>query len=688
MKQSLSIRWRLLIGFCVVLLPFVAALVVVLDRLDTLTSHTKALVERQAHAVALTTEINQHSHAAALHLLRVLQTTDRGQRVPLYASIDDEHRRADTALMTLEEVGTSGAKDAALQHLLGLRKQFIAAFLTTVELIELVDLGAARQHFNQQTNMLLEELLKATQMVAKQQQDSMQASMIQMEADARQARILLLVLTLGALLTSGVAIWLISRSIIGPIRTAVDVAQKVSIGQYTSALPSNAGPEMGVLLSALQTMRNSIASREQHISRLAYTDALTKLPNLTRLLQDFEQVLEHQQVGALLLINVNRFAAINNALGHAVGDQVIKGLGLRLRHSTADSHLVARVGGDEFAILLKGASDAKSVQFAQELCQHLRAPMQIGTQHLDVDVRIGMVLFPGHGSQLTVLMRLANRAIQWAKGRYGGFVLGSDLPGEIKHEQLGLIGEMRQALAEDQFEPYFQPKLELSSGRVVGVEALLRWNHPQKGLIPPVGFIPFAEQTGFIRDITQWMLQKVIHEAGHWHRNGLELVTCINLSVLDLELDTLPSTIQSLLQQAGLPAHLLCLEITESALMLVPEDALRQLHALAAFKVKLSIDDYGTGQASLAYVQQLPAHELKLDRAFVTHVDRNAKNAAIVRSTILLCKDLGMSMVAEGTETQEELQWLAQNGCDIVQGYAVGKPMPGPVFLDWLGKRK
>ncbi|MGN5099034.1 putative bifunctional diguanylate cyclase/phosphodiesterase [Aeromonas veronii] len=255
---------------------------------------------------------------------------------------------------------------------------------------------------------------------------------------------------------------------------------------------------------------------------------------------------------------------------------------------------------------------------------------------------------------------------------------------ESPHEQLALIGEMRDALINEEFVAFFQPKLELASGLVKGAEALLRWQHPTKGLVPPGRFIPFAEQTGFIREITPWLLAHVICQAASWHREGHDIVTSVNLSTLDLTSpDLVPKVIKSL-QENTLPAQLLCLEVTESALMDDPDIALQHLKELASLGVKLSIDDYGSGQASLAYVKNLPVHELKIDRIFVSGVDQHFRNAAIVRSTILLCQELGLSVVAEGAETQEELAWLRANHCDTVQGYVVAKPMPAEEFAGWV----
>lgn len=281
-------------------------------------------------------------------------------------------------------------------------------------------------------------------------------------------------------------------------------------------------------------------------------------------------------------------------------------------------------------------------------------------------------------------MRHANRAMASAKRRHEGYVFSEGDVAEPAHEELSLTGEMREALARGEFLLYYQPKLHLAQQRIASAEALVRWRHPDKGMIAPGRFIPFAEQTGFVREITPWVLARVIADAAQWRLAGVAVSASANLSALDLLNRDLVSLVRRLLDESSLPADRLCLEITESALMNEPELALQHLNELAALGVKLSIDDYGSGQASLAYVKTLPVHELKIDRAFVDGVDADAKNAAIVRSTLLLCRELGLSVVAEGAETQAELAWLGSNGCDLVQGYVVARPMPLDDFLAWV----
>jgi len=377
-------------------------------------------------------------------------------------------------------------------------------------------------------------------------------------------------------------------------------------------------------------------------------------------------------------------APINHALAKAGGDGLLIEVGNLLGQWTPTPTLVARLWGDEFAFLLCGADRAKAQAFAQTLLATLSHPITLEGQRLDVDGSLGIALYPQDGQDAVVLLRGADRAMQAAKRRRLGYDFASNHAAQPVYEQLSLVGEMREALARNEFVLYYQPKLDLGERRVTGAEALLRWQHPVRGLLSPVHFVPFAEQTGFIREITPWLLERVVEQTARWHAAGLEIVVSANLSALDILHPNLVDHVRGLLAQHGLAPKRLCLEITESALMDEPELALAHLTALSALGVKLSIDDYGSGQASLGYVKTLPVDELKIDQTFVTGVAQSPKNAAIVRSTILLSHELGLVVTAEGAETASDLSWLTEAGCDVAQGYGIARPMPADALPGWI----
>jgi EAL domain-containing protein (putative c-di-GMP-specific phosphodiesterase class I) len=346
--------------------------------------------------------------------------------------------------------------------------------------------------------------------------------------------------------------------------------------------------------------------------------------------------------------------------------------------------MVARLWGDQFAFLLKDADRDAARSFADAVLSTLRDPITLDGQRLDIGGSIGIALYPQDGLDASTLLRRAELAMTAAKRRHCSVAFVADIGAEPAHEQLSLIGDMREAMTSGEFKVFYQPKLALPTGRIVAAEALLRWQHPERGMIAPARFIPFAEQTGFIREITPWLLESVIRQISCWQEAGLDISVSANLSALDL-LDTeLSSRVAELLERHGVAAGRLCLEITESALMDDPSLALAHLGELAALGIKLSIDDYGVGQASLAYLKSLPVNELKLDRSFITSIADSPRNAAIVESTIMLSHALGLTVVAEGVETPAELRWLIDHGCNVAQGYHIARPMPAQQLTDWI----
>ena len=512
----------------------------------------------------------------------------------------------------------------------------------------------------------------------------LQRSLEQAQAPFRSLQRILLIIVLAGIVLFMLGSVMLARRIVKPVNDLSAAAQRIEAGDYAQPVPKLPLDEIGQLALSFDHMRERIASREAKILRLAYEDTLTGLPNRTRFLEEFGQ-LPAGSSGAMVVLDIDRFALINNALGHPVGDRLLIETGARLSHITAAPNLVARLWGDEFAFWLQGADKDAANVFAQLVLTTLRDPITLDGQRLDVGGSLGIALHPHDGGDATTLLRRAELAMAVAKRRRNSFAFAADIGAEPAHENLSLIGEMREAMARQEFVLHYQPKMDLASLEITGAEALMRWQHPSRGMIPPMLFIPFAEQTGFIREITPWVLERVIEQAARWRHEGLSLVASANLSALDLLNPALVGHIRNLLKQHGLPAGHLCLEITESALMDEPELALTHLVELSSLGVKLSIDDYGSGQASLAYLKTLPVHELKIDQSFVTSVADSSKNAAIVRSTIMLSHALGLTVTAEGAESPADLSWLKYNGCDVAQGYAIARPMPADELPAWVG---
>jgi len=685
MLKNLSIRARLILAFTVLLGLLLAVAAVSLQRLEGLTAATQEIVNFQARRALLAQRINQHAQAEAIILLNLLQTKARDDRVKLYAALDEEIAASGKAVSDLDMTMLSADVQQEIDHVSDLRERYAVLLQETVELIELEGTSKARVYFEDRTHKVLNTLLFDTRALEAHLQQMMQSELEQLRQSAALAKQRVILLALVALLAGALMAWFIAHGIVIPVRGAVSVAQRIARGDYATEVPTGQRGELGALLRALTSMRNSIATREEKILRLAYVDPLTDLPNRTRFIELLE-ARPSEETGALVLLDINRFAPINDALGHAVGDRLLCTLATRIQQLVKGSDVVARLWADQYAMLLRGTDQETTQATVLRVIEALREPIFIDGTKLDIDISAGAILYASGHVDSGCLLRFAGMALATAKRRHDPIVFASDNVTEPAPAQLFLIGEMREALARGDFVIYYQPKLNLAQHKITAAEALIRWRHPVKGLIPPMQFIPFAEQTGFIREITPWVLRQVIFDAAQWHRDGLAVVPSANLSTLDLLNHALVSDIQQLVKQSGLPASQLCLEITESALMDQPELALQHLQELSQFGFKLSIDDYGTGQSSLAYVQTLPVNELKIDRAFVSGVDTHPKNAAIVRSTILLCHELGLSVVAEGAETAQEQGWLTDNHCDLLQGYVVARPMPLGEFIAFVKK--
>ena len=513
----------------------------------------------------------------------------------------------------------------------------------------------------------------------------LQLPVAQVQAPFEQLQGRLLGVIVVAVLVFAAGSIMLAGRIVRPLNELSAAARRIAQGDYAQPLPPAPRDEIGQLAGSFEQMRTEIASREERIARLAYVDALTDLPNRTRFLEAFGR-LSPGAGGAVMVVNVDRFALINNALGHVVGDRLLRAVAGQLQPLVPPGGMLARLWGDQFAFLLEGAGLEAARRFADTVLAALRDPVTLDGQRLDIEAGVGIALYPDDGLDAATLLRRAELALAAAKRRHAGIAFAQETGGEPAHEQLSLIGDMRRALAAGEFTLAYQPKLALGSGRIVAVEALLRWQHPERGSIAPARFIPFAEQTGFIREITPWVLESAVRQAAAWHAAGLDIAVSANLSTLDLLDPHLGRRVRGLLEHYAVPARRLCLEITESALMDDPALAQAHLDELAGLGIKLSIDDYGVGQASLAYLKSLPVDELKLDRSFITAITESPRNAAIVESTIMLSHALGLTVVAEGVETPAELRWLREHGCDIAQGYGIGRPMTAAQLQDWLAE--
>ena len=414
--------------------------------------------------------------------------------------------------------------------------------------------------------------------------------------------------------------------------------------------------------------------------RLARYDPLTGLPNRTLFAEELDRAaVRAQRKGegaAVLLIDLERFSAINNTLGAESGDAVLCEVARRLEGCVEGSY-AARVGGDEYAILCPhDATTAAARERAEEVLTALEAPVALDEVTLDVEANVGIAVLGEHADDAGVLLQRADLALAYARSH--GSRVEVYQPGMERSDagRLKLLGQVRGALAAGEFVLHYQPKVDLQSRRITGVEALVRWQHAELGLLAPDRFVPLIEQTSLIGPLTMYVLDRALSQTVAWRRRGIVLQVSINLSARDLLDPALPDRVAAMLGEHGVPAEQLVVEVTESSAMADPDRGVRVLEALRRMGVGIAIDDFGTGNASIEYLAELPATELKIDRAFVTDILLHERDRAIVRSTLDLARNLGMTVVAEGIEGEETLEYLAAAGCAMGQGFVFSRPLP------------
>ncbi|MFN3716522.1 MAG: EAL domain-containing protein [Thiobacillus sp.] len=496
------------------------------------------------------------------------------------------------------------------------------------------------------------------------------------------------ILGLIGLLLSSLASFIISRGIAAPLRTLSQHARHIASGDYRSPPSLDRADELADLAHAFGDMGQAIAERENRILELAYTDTLTGLSNRAHFIERLATALAKTgREGAplaVVLLDLDRFRYVNESLGHPMGDQVLREVARRLVATLRQTDTVARLGGDEFAILLPTATPAAARKVVNSLLLALEAPMDIEGQLVDIHGSFGIATSPEHSADPATLMRCADIAMYKAKQDNQGFAEYDTRYDEKTLDRLSLMSELRQAVEQNQLVLFYQPKVDLKNSGKPAVEALVRWVHPLRGFIPPDRFIPFAEHTGYIQEITRWVMREGIRQCSAWQRAGLDVAISVNLSARDLMNTELPAYFAALLKTHDCRPDRICLEITESAVLDDPRHALENLKRLEATGCKLALDDYGTGYSSLAYLKQMPVSELKIDRSFVQNMVNDPNDTVIVRSTIDLAHNLGLRVVAEGVENEAILSQLCLLGCDQAQGYHFSKPVSAADFETWV----
>jgi len=495
----------------------------------------------------------------------------------------------------------------------------------------------------------------------------------------------------GLALTLSVIIgFFIARNVTRPVNYLVSSAERISSGDYSKEIPFShcKHNEIGKLASSFSLMQKGIAEREEKILYQVYHDSLTGLSNRISVQEQLDHLLsndlEETSLFTLLSINIRQFKQINDTFGYQIGDELLKAIGTKLKALSEQASLKpARIGGDEFLLILSHSPEEDITDKALSVLKIINTHYHINNLDIPVNVTAGLASYPAHGNKTNQLLRRVDIALNNAKNKKQELAIYEVGEDEKYLNQIRLVNDLKTAISKNQLTMFYQPKVDLKKKEVTQVEALIRWFHPELGFIRPDEFIGLAEQSGLMPALSRWVLRTVLSDAASWKEQEVNLAMAVNLSAYDLAHDDLPEYVDQLLAEKSLTSEDLILEVTESAVMDDPDQALNVLNQFKRKGIKLAIDDYGTGYSSLSQLKLMPVDELKIDMSFVLKLDKNPDDQAIVQSTIEMGHNLGLYIVAEGVENRASWELLEKYGCDKLQGYYISKPQSSEDFLSW-----
>ena len=495
-------------------------------------------------------------------------------------------------------------------------------------------------------------------------------------------------IALAVLLVSLAAALLLARRVSRPLNALVEAAERIGAGDYRTPVRVRSHDEFGLLAQAFNAMQSGIAVRERQLAHNALHDPLTGLPNRALAMERLGSAISAQRPVVLLYLGIENYRVINEGFGPQGVEEMLREASRCLSMCLLASDTAARIAGSEFLLLLENTEIDRAVARADRLYALLTEPQRIGNDEVRHEVSIGIAAYPADGQQVEELISRAAIARHDAASLPGHLQIYQQDRDLAHQRQITLIRDLRRAVVEGELFLCYQPKLDLIHGHVRQAEALLRWQHPTLGQVSPAEFIPLAERTGSMRSMTLWVIEEAIRQIAEWAGRGLHIQLSVNISVDDLADDDLAIRVTALLMQYGVAAQQLTFEITESAIMHNPQQALSVLEQLRSCGISLSVDDFGTGYSSLAQLQRLPVQELKIDQSFIRNLDSASGDGVIVRSTIEMSHNLGLKVVAEGVEFEPSLKLLRQWKCDTAQGHLISKPLNAIAFEMWMRRER
>ena len=493
-------------------------------------------------------------------------------------------------------------------------------------------------------------------------------------------------ISLGALLASLLgALWL-ARAVSRPVSLLAEAAQRIGRGNYETPVELTRRDELGFLAKAINAMQSGIAVREQQLAHNALHDPLTGLPNRALAMERLGSAISARRGVVLIYLGIDNYRVINESFGPEGGERIMRESARVMLDALRERDTAARITGNEFLLLLESTQVDVGVALADRLYALLKRPLSIDGHEVLLEVCMGIAIYPLNGRSAEELISRAAIACRDAAA-LPGYLQVYQQDRDLAHQrQIQLIRDLRSAASDGQLQLYYQPKMDIRSGHVRQAEALLRWQHPELGMVSPAEFIPLAERTGSMFLLTGWVIEEGIRQLSAWNRKGLHMQLSLNISAEDLHGENLLMTVERLLKRYQLSAEQLIFEITESTAMRDPEHSLNVLEKLRDGGISLSVDDFGTGYSSLAHLKRLPVQELKIDQSFIRNLDETSEDAVIVRSTIEMSHNLGLKVVAEGVEYQHTLELLERWHCDTAQGYLISRPMDAVAFEAWVWK--
>ncbi len=644
MVSERTLILRVGVGFALVLLLMMASTAVGLWRLADANQRMRQIVDQANVSNELVYRMKDalRERAILMHTITLLKDRfDQEDALLKYAKYGSGFVEARTRLLT---IATDAESLAVLDHMRQLTAQAQPLAAQAIEMALKGKQTMAQELIRQRVNSVQNAILLDVSKLQGIQQERLGKAVEEVESDYTRTRLLMLLL--------------------GGIAGSVGI---------------------GIAVFVIRTTRRQ-AGQLQH---QAMYDALTDLPNRTLWADRLELMLRlaarEKHSFAVLLIDLDRFKEINDTLGHAVGDEVLRQTASRWRTCLRESDTIARLGGDEFAVLLPTANSTDgAIEVARKIIQTMSSPLTVGQRSLDVSLSIGIALYPVHGGNSETLQRRADSAMYMAKRAQSGYrVFSGDLSADEEGRQT-MQSDLKRAIDAGEFFLHYQPKIDLAQGQVTGLEALVRWKHPEQGLIMPDRFIPLAEKTGLIKPLTHAILNMAMKQCRAWQMAGHDLSVAVNISAISVQDPDFPAQIGRLLAHHQLPPSRLELEVTESAVMTDPARAIDCIRRLAETGIQVSIDDFGTGYSSMTNLKDFMVAKIKIDRSFVKDMTSRHSDDVIVRSTIELGHNLGLKVVAEGVEDEAAWERLKALGCDSAQGYYMSRPLGPEKFEEWL----